>query len=137
MMPFGPCPTPHDRPLKKMRTGSAALSLPSLRAFFAFLITERLSTTISEPGTGYEDKYKEISSASIADRNYMVGRHDFYFMPKGYFPRISIHLDTLPVFLDSFTVLTLSRMIINFNVFFNVLAQQLQQVCYLIMFKIP
>ena len=41
--------------VKKMRTGSAALSLPSPRAFFAFLITERLSTfstTISEPGTG-------------------------------------------------------------------------------------
>ena len=30
----------------------------------------------------FEDKYKEISSASIADRNYMEGRHDFYFMPK-------------------------------------------------------
>ena len=29
--------------VKKMRTGSAALSLPSPRAFFAFLITERLS----------------------------------------------------------------------------------------------
>ena len=27
----------------------------SPRAFFAFLITERLSTTISEPGTGYPD----------------------------------------------------------------------------------
>ena len=32
--------------------GGGALSLPSPRAFFAFLITERLSTTISEPGTG-------------------------------------------------------------------------------------
>ena len=32
---------------------NAALSLSSPRAFFAFLITERLSTTISEPGTGY------------------------------------------------------------------------------------
>ena len=31
---------------------NAALSLSSPRAFFAFLITERLSTTISEPGTG-------------------------------------------------------------------------------------
>ena len=31
----------------------AALSLPSPRAFFEFLFTERLSTTIWEPGTGY------------------------------------------------------------------------------------
>ena len=29
------------------------MSLPSPRAFFAFLFTERLFTTISEPGTGY------------------------------------------------------------------------------------
>ena len=43
-----------EQAVKKMRTGSAALSLPSPRAFFAFLITERLSTTISEPGTGYD-----------------------------------------------------------------------------------
>ena len=42
-----------EQAVKKMRTGSAALSLPSPRAFFAFLFTERLSTTISEPGTGY------------------------------------------------------------------------------------
>ena len=42
-----------EQAVKKMRTGSAALSLPSPRAFFAFLITERLST-ISEPGTGYD-----------------------------------------------------------------------------------
>ena len=34
--------------------GKNALSLSSPRAFFAFLITERLSTTISEPGTGYD-----------------------------------------------------------------------------------
>ena len=32
-----------EQAVKKMRTGSAALSLPSPRAFFAFLITERLS----------------------------------------------------------------------------------------------
>ena len=43
-----------EQAVKTMRTGSAALSLPSPRAFFAFLITERLSTTISEPGTGYD-----------------------------------------------------------------------------------
>ena len=42
-----------EQAVKKMRTGSAALSLPNPRAFFAFLITERLSTTISEPETGY------------------------------------------------------------------------------------
>ena len=42
-----------EQAVKKMRTGSAALSLPSPRAFFAFLFTERLFTTISEPGTGY------------------------------------------------------------------------------------
>ena len=41
-----------EQVVKKMRTGSAALYLPSLHAFFAFLITKRLSTTISEPGTG-------------------------------------------------------------------------------------
>ena len=40
-----------EQAVKKMCTGSAALSLPSPRSFFAFLITERLSTTISEPGT--------------------------------------------------------------------------------------
>ena len=43
-----------EQAVKKMRTGSAALSLPSPRAFFAFLFTERLFTTISEPGTGYK-----------------------------------------------------------------------------------
>ena len=32
-----------EQAVKKMRTGSAALSLPSPRAFFAFPITERLS----------------------------------------------------------------------------------------------
>ena len=42
-----------EQAVTKMRTGSAALSLSSPRAFFAFLITERLSTTISESGTGY------------------------------------------------------------------------------------
>ena len=42
-----------EQAVKKMRTGSAALSLPSPRAFFAFLFTERLFTTISEPETGY------------------------------------------------------------------------------------
>ena len=41
-----------EQAVKKMRTGSAAMSFPSPRAFFAFLITERLFTTISEPGTG-------------------------------------------------------------------------------------
>ena len=32
-----------EQAVKKMRTGSAALSLPNPRSFFAFLITERLS----------------------------------------------------------------------------------------------
>ena len=41
-----------EQAVKKMRTGSAALSLPSPRAFLAFLFTERLFTTLSEPGTG-------------------------------------------------------------------------------------
>ena len=36
----------------------AALSLPSPRAFFEFLFTERLSTTISESGTGYALIYR-------------------------------------------------------------------------------
>ena len=34
------------------KNGNAALSPPSPRAFFAFLFTERLFTTIPEPGTG-------------------------------------------------------------------------------------
>jgi len=38
-----------EQAVKKMRTGSAALSLPSPRAFFAIFITERLTTTISQP----------------------------------------------------------------------------------------
>ena len=42
-----------------MRTGCADLSLPSPCAFFAFLFTEGLFTTISEPGTG------EIKSKSV------------------------------------------------------------------------
>ena len=33
-----------EQAVKKMRTGSAALSLPSPRAFFAFLFTERLQS---------------------------------------------------------------------------------------------
>ena len=43
-----------EQAAKKMCTGYAALSLLNPRAFFAFLITEpeRLTTTISEPGTG-------------------------------------------------------------------------------------
>ena len=41
-----------EQAVKKMHTSSTALSLPSPRAFFVFLFTERLSTTISEPGTG-------------------------------------------------------------------------------------
>ena len=41
-----------EHAVKKMCTGSAALSLPSPCAFFAFLFTEQLFTTISEPGTG-------------------------------------------------------------------------------------
>ena len=41
-----------EKAVKKMRTGSAAQSLLSPRAFFAFLFTERLFTTFSEPGTG-------------------------------------------------------------------------------------
>ena len=52
-----------EQAVKKMRTGSAALSLPSPSAFFAFLITERLSTTISEPGTGY---IRHVSMSSVS-----------------------------------------------------------------------
>ena len=50
-----------EQAVKKTRTGSAALSLPSPRPFFAFLITERLFTTISEPGTGYKAICKECN----------------------------------------------------------------------------
>ena len=42
-----------EQAVEKMCTGSAALFLFSLRAFFAFLFTERLFTTILEPRTGY------------------------------------------------------------------------------------
>ena len=35
-----------EQAVKKMRTGSVALSLPSPRAIFAFLITERLSVAL-------------------------------------------------------------------------------------------
>ena len=45
---------------------SGNLSLPSPRAFFAFLITERLSTTVSEPGTGYEQMDHIAVSARVA-----------------------------------------------------------------------
>ena len=41
-----------EQAVQKMHTGSTALSLSSPRAFFIFLFTERLPTTISEPGTG-------------------------------------------------------------------------------------
>ena len=41
-----------EQAIKKMRTGSAALSLPSPPTFFALLFTEQLFITISEPGTG-------------------------------------------------------------------------------------
>ena len=41
-----------EQAVKKMCTGSTALSLPSPQAFFAFLFTEQLSTTTLEPGTG-------------------------------------------------------------------------------------
>ena len=54
-----------EQAVKKMRTGSAALSLPSPRAFFAFLISERLSTTISEPGTGYGEWDRVILSKKL------------------------------------------------------------------------
>ena len=37
-----------------------ALSLPSPRAFLAFLFTERLFTTISEPGTGYAERRRSM-----------------------------------------------------------------------------
>ena len=45
-----------EQAVKKMRTGSAALSLPSPFAFFRALFPFSqftLSPTISEPGTGY------------------------------------------------------------------------------------
>ena len=42
-----------EQAVKKVHAGSAALSLPSPRAFFAFFFTERFFTTILEPETGY------------------------------------------------------------------------------------
>ena len=42
-----------EQAVKKIRVGCTVLSLPSPRAFFAFLFTERLFTTILQPGTGY------------------------------------------------------------------------------------
>ena len=41
-----------EHAVKKMRTGSAALSLPSPPRVFRISFTERRYTTISEPGTG-------------------------------------------------------------------------------------
>ena len=40
-----------EQAIKKMRTGSAAPSLPRPCAFFALLFTEQLFITISELGT--------------------------------------------------------------------------------------
>ena len=52
--------------------GNLALSSP--RAFFAFLITERLSTTISEPGTGYRGTSSTAcTSASASKRSFFGG----------------------------------------------------------------
>ena len=42
-----------EQAVKKMRRGSDSLSLPSPRVFRISFYTERLFTTISEPGTGY------------------------------------------------------------------------------------
>ena len=58
-----------EQAVKKIRTGSAALSLSSPRAFFAFLITERLSTTISESGTGYESSHEFLSVFPLSAMN--------------------------------------------------------------------
>ena len=46
-----------EQAVKKMRTGSAALSLPSPRAFFAFLFTER----------HYLGAWNRLGSTLIAD----------------------------------------------------------------------
>ena len=40
--------------------GGGALSLLRSRAFFAFLLTERLFTTILEPGTGYDSTDDQV-----------------------------------------------------------------------------
>ena len=46
-------------------TPYAALSLPSPRAFCAFLFSKRLFTTISEPGTGYFGVVEETCGDGI------------------------------------------------------------------------
>ena len=69
-----------EQAVKKMRTGSAALSLPSPRVFFAFLFTERLSTTISEPGTG-DVKRCQLHSASL-HFSFLIFNKSFFNYPQ-------------------------------------------------------
>ena len=61
-----------EQAVKKMHTGSATLSLPSLRAFFAFLITERLSTTISVLLNDFPPPSRSLEQASQAASNGLV-----------------------------------------------------------------
>ena len=61
--------------VKKMRTGSAAPSLPSPCAFFVFPFTERLFTTISEPGTGYILTTKKDQITRGDKESYSCGEH--------------------------------------------------------------
>ena len=50
-------------------------TLPSPRAFFAFLFTERLFTTISEPGTGYPTiHFKFITKCN----SFFITKFDMY-----------------------------------------------------------
>ena len=68
-----------EQAVKKMRAGSAALSLPSLRAFFAFLTTERLSTTISEPGKAKE--YPAIlTEQDWSTKKFLHGQKENFFL---------------------------------------------------------
>ena len=46
---------------------------PQPRAFFAFLFTERLSTTISEPGTGYTDGDLLFTSSEYNSSSIKIG----------------------------------------------------------------
>ena len=64
-----------EQAVKKMRTGSAALSVPARARFSLLFSTERLSTTILEPGTGY-DKICRVKNLFVS--NFIHEEPNFY-----------------------------------------------------------
>jgi len=51
-----------EQAIKKMLTGSAALSLLSPFAFFTLFFSIHAFPTISEPGTGYKHPHRKVVS---------------------------------------------------------------------------